>query len=220
MIFARRRTLILTFMLVCASSAPSAEVFPKPYVVAPNCTDEELRTALEVVQLTEEVVACHVLVRSVQISGVAIALRPHAFFGRSLSLGEFRQLQRELFRDQSIRLRNQRDISEAVPGDPPAHGSIPLSLFVTGRTPLGIFAEKKHHIGFADLVPQAGAPNGGASQYPLLYLDMLVLRGDQVFRLIQISTMRGPMTLGSAYRALEDWAYLLNGRDRPENMDE
>jgi hypothetical protein len=205
----------LRLALISVASAATPETIPKPFVVAPDCTDDQKASAIAVARITDPVLACFQLEKW-SFKGVAIAVQPQEFADHSTSLEEFRQVRKQVFREQSARLRTERDLREALPGQPPSHASTPLSLFVRARTPLGVFLDETNHIGFADLLPLQSHNDQPIriDMYPLLRLETLVLRERNVYRLIQMAPITGPSTIGEGFRMADDWARRLNGGER------
>lgn len=140
--------------------------------------------------------ACFIVERYV-FQGSALAVKVEN--GR---FADFRQLRREVFRDQSSRLRAERDMEHAMPDKPPGHGTIPSSLFVPKRTPIGVFTDEAAYIGFADLVPWTNSPD----RYPLLIMETYVSHGNEMLRLVVTSLVSGPETIARGYTLAEDWA--------------
>ena len=186
---------------------------PKPFVVAPLCTAEERSAAVELSRLNEPVAACFRLEKW-SFKGVALAVEPESYAGKATSPEEFRQLRKRIFRDQSVRLRVERNLQDALPDQPPSHASIPLSLFVKVRTPLGVFLDESQHVGFADLIPISNRTG-----YPLIQLETWVLSKGQVFKLVQIAPITGPSTIGEGYHMADDWARRFNGSERLATED-
>ena len=212
----RTATIAATCVYLCFAPAHAADAqVPKPYVVAPECTDPQRESAIAVLQPAEPVIACYFL-QKWSYKGVAIAVEPTEFVGRDFSSQEFRAVRRVVIRDQSVRLRAERDLREAMPGEPPPHAGTPLSLFVTKRTPLGVFLDEPSHIGYADLVPVAPYNDQKVpqQQFPVIQLETLVLVKGKVIKLIQLSPISGPSTIGEGFRMADDWARRLNGGER------
>jgi hypothetical protein len=169
-------------------------------------------------QVPGELAACFALLRW-SVQGAALALWEPSAAAGPVGLEAFKLLQREVYRDQSVRLRADRDLAEAMPNSPPAHMTIPRSLDVQKRLPLGVFLDAEGVIGFADLVPVAGLRWDPRTHLPppvrsRLQMELLVLREGRVLRLVLLSSMNGTATVGDAYRITEDWADVLRGRGR------
>jgi hypothetical protein len=133
-LFQLLRHLTLAVGISAATAASGAESIPKPFVVAPDCTSEQLASLSAVAGIEATPIACYAFEKwSFKGPGIAYELQPDT----TLSPDGFRTLRRTVFRDQSARLRTQRDLREAMPDQPPAHSTIPMSLLVGVRTPLG-----------------------------------------------------------------------------------
>jgi hypothetical protein len=148
-------------------------------------------------------------------------VEPSGYTGRTVSESDFYQLRKKVYREQSARLRTERDMKEAMPGEPPPHAGLPLSLFVRARTPLGVFLNESRHIGFADLVPTTPYNDQVVTreQYPLIQLETFVHVKDRVIKLIQVAPISGPGTVGEGFRMADDWARRLNGGERLATED-
>ena len=188
---------VFSLLVLCSTlSAGQTIELPKPDVNASRpCSEADARSASTASGVSEPLVACFVVERYV-FQGSALAVRVES--GRT---ADFQQLRREVFRDQSARLRTERDMAQAMPGEPPAHGTIPSSLFVSRRTPLGVFLNAPAYIGFADLAPWVQTQS-----YPLLIMEIYVLRGGERLRLVVTSLVSGPETIARGYTLAEDWA--------------
>jgi hypothetical protein len=212
------------FAILCSLTNPSgaAEVsdVPKPFVIAPTCSAEQSASAVSLLSEAERIVGCFSLAKW-SFKGVAVAAVPAEFDGRTVSPEEFRQLRKKIFREQSVRLRAERDMSESMPGEPPTHASTPMSLFVRVRTPLGVFLNENNYIGFADLVPMHTAvrPPGQQNLYPMIQLETWVLVKGQVVKLVQMSPISGMTTVGEGFVMADDWARRLNGGERLASED-
>lgn len=206
--------------LVQSASAVNDPAVPKPYVVAPECTPEQLASAITVAREPESVIACFYLEKW-SFKGAALAVSPKDYANREVAPEEFHKLSRSIFAGQSARLRTERDLKEAMEGEPPAHASTPLSLFVHARTPLGVFLNENKYIGFADLVPLYARSDRSVQQelYPLVQLEIWVLAKGRVFKLIQVSPISGPSTIGEGFRMADDWARRFNGSERLATED-
>src|SRR5687767_12186332 len=93
--------------LLCASVPAIADnnpVVPKPFVVAPECTQEQLSAAITATQVSEPVIACFFL-QKWSFKGAALAMLPAGFESRTVGPEEFRQIRKVVFREQSARLR-------------------------------------------------------------------------------------------------------------------
>lgn len=208
----------LVIVVLCAASAAVAQTpgdfaIPKPYLTASECTSEQRAAALALVDGKDEPSACFTL-HKWSFNGVALAFGPIG--DPQTSTEAFHGIRRVVYRDQSARLRAERDMREAMPDSPPAHSTIPLSLDVLVRTPLGVFVNEPEYIGYADLIPLSVPRNqrrARASQ-PLLQLQVVQLRKESVFRLVLMSQISGTETIGQGYRMAEDWALILLGRER------
>lgn len=212
----------LLALLVLAQSVHASDdpVVPKPFVVAPECTPEQTSAAVAVARVSEPVVACFYLAKW-SFTGAALAVIPTGYLDKIVEPEQFRQIRKALFRDQSVRLRNERDLREAMPDMPPSHAAIPMSLFIRKRTPLGVFLDETNHIGFADLVPivSQNTPGFDNDRYPLIQLETLVMAKGKIFKLIQISPISGPSTIGEGFRMADDWARRFNGSERLASED-
>ena len=202
-----------------AMAEPERPSVPKPYVVAPACTAEQLAAAVTAASIQEPVLACFYL-HKWSFRGAALAVAPESHAGKSVSSGEFRELRRSIFRDQSVRLRAEANLADSLPGQPPSHASIPSSLFVEAPRPLGVFLDEPNHIGFADLMPVSKTRSSGVtSTYPFIRLETWVLAQGKVFKLIQMSPISGASTIGEGYRMADDWARRFNGSERLATED-
>jgi hypothetical protein len=215
-----RQLVAYLFAFTSTTSTASDAVVPKPFVIAPECTEEQLGSAIAVIRPSERVIACYFLEKWSFI-GAAIAMEPDEFVGRIVSDREFYQLRKRIFLEQSARLRNERDLKESMPGEPPPHAGMPFSLFIRKRLPLGVFLNESKHIGYADLVPLLAHNDQVVTreQYPLIQLETYVFVKGHVFKLIQISPIEGPGTVGEGFRMADDWARRLNGGERPASED-
>jgi hypothetical protein len=204
------RSLLLARSLVLALEVGAVEVIPKPYVVAPECTQEQQRSALATIRTEQKTMACFAFEKW-GFKGAALA------FEAPEAQGDFQLHRRRLFRDQSARVRSERDMKDAIPGEPIAHSTIPTSLFIVNRTPLGIFIDETNYIGFADLVPIGLQDTRPLlpRMYPLLQLEIVLRRGTERFRLVLVSQISGTETIGQGYRIAEDWALSVLGQARP-----
>ena len=215
-----RSVTVSVALLLClvVSQAEPVEV-PKPFIVAPACSAEQLAAAVGIAAVQQPPAACFFL-QKWSFRGAALATVPEGYADRSTTRAEFRDLRKAVFRDQSVRLRAEANLGDALPGQPPSHASIPSSLFVKVRTPLGVFLDEPNHIGFADLVPVATSQSGtDAPVYPLIELETWVYASGHVFKLIQISPISGASTIGEAYRMADDWARRFNGSERLATED-
>jgi hypothetical protein len=206
---------------LAATSGNAADfIVPKPFVIAPECTELQREGALKLLKPTDPLITCYQLEKW-SFKGVALAFEPINFAGRTFSESEFYQLRKEVFREQSVRLRNERDLKETMPGKPPTHAAIPLSLFIRTRTPLGVFLNEAKHIGFADLIPVLSfSPRlGDQERYPLIQSETFALMKGRVIKLVQVAPITGPNTVGEAYRMADDWARRVNGGERPASED-
>jgi hypothetical protein len=194
---------VLAGWVTAVRAADAVNAIQRPFVIAPECTAEQRQSALALSNLEQSPLACFAFEKW-SFKGAALA-----FAQPSTSVEAFYQARRAVFRDQTARMRVERDLREAMPGSPPAHSTIPLSLFVSKRTPLGVFVNTSEYIGFADLVP---VQSQGA--YPVLQLDVLVLRKEGLVRLVLLSQISGTTTIAEGYRISEDWALILLGRER------
>jgi len=209
---------IALLLSMAVSRAEPVEV-PKPFVVAPTCTPEQLAAAMSIAAVRQPPAACFFL-QKWSFRGAALAVVPEGYGDRPVSKAEFLDLRKAVFRDQSVRLRAEANLGDALPGQPPAHASIPSSLFVNARTPLGVFLDEPNHIGFADLVPIARAQSGAVNAiYPLVVLETWVYASGHVFKLIQISPISGASTIAEGYRMADDWARRFNGSERLATED-
>jgi hypothetical protein len=207
--------LILSSVL---SQAEPTEV-PKPFIIAPACSAEQTAAAMAIAAIQQPPAACFLLEKW-SFRGVALATVPEGYVNRSVTKAEFLGLRKAVFRDQSVRLRAGANLDDALPGQPPSHASIPSSLFVKVRTPLGVFLDEPNHIGFADLVPAASSQSAtGIAVYPLIELETWVYASGHVFKLIQISPISGASTIGEGYRMADDWARRFNGSERLATED-
>ena len=219
-----RRVFAAVFAILCALTAPSgaAEVsdVPKPFVIAPTCSAEQSASTVSLLSDADRFVSCFSLAKW-SFKGVALATVPAEFDGRTVSPEEFRQLRKKVFREQSVRLRAERDMSESMPGEPPTHASTPMSLFVRVRTPLGVFLNENNHIGFADLVPMhtTAGPADQQILYPMIQLETWVLVKGRVIKLFQLSPISGMTTVGEGFVMADDWARRLNGGERLASDD-
>ena len=212
-LFQLLRYLTVAAGVFTASAVSGAESVTQPFVIAPDCTQEQVASLSAVAGIRATPIACYAFEKwSFKGAGVAYELQP----GTTVSPDDFRALQRTAFRDQSARLRTQRDLREAMPDQPPAHSTIPMSLLVNVRTPLGVFVDTSDYTGFADLVPVSRGTSAAlpAATYPLIQLEVLVLRGSKLFRLVLLSQITGTTTVAEGYRIAEGWALSLLGRAR------
>ncbi|MCV2360397.1 hypothetical protein LNV08_15580 [Paucibacter sp. TC2R-5] len=185
------------FTAYSAGIAAQVSSLPKPDLNASRqCSAEDSRSAASISGVSEALVACFIVERYV-FQGSALAVKVD-----SRRFADFRQLRREVFRDQSTRLRTERDMAQAMPGEPPAHGTIPSSLFVLKRTPIGVFTDEAAYIGFADLVPWSTS----SDKYPLLIMETYVSHGNDILRLVVTSLVSGPETIARGYALAEDWS--------------
>lgn len=205
--------------LLATTSAAEPKI-PKPFVVAPECTEAQRSSAVAVARLKDPVIACYLLEKW-SFKGAALAVEPGEFAGIPVSESDFYQLRKQVYREQSARLRTERDMKEAMPGEPPPHAGLPPSLFVRVRTPLGVFLNESKHIGFADLVPthphddQVGTP----AQYPLIQLETFVHAKGRIIKLTQVAQIAGPGRVDEGFRMADDWARRLNGGERLATED-
>jgi hypothetical protein len=193
---------VALFALAVAAAAANAQSIPLPDPNASRtCTADESSIALRATGEGGPVMACFVVARYV-FQGSALVLEANDLPEHYTVSAGFQPIRRQVMRVQSARLRSDRDLSDAMPGEPPAHGTLPRSLAVTKVTPLGVFAEGSAFIGYADLVPWSS----GGTDYPLLSLHSYVLRGNSVFKLVVTSLVSGPETVARGYGLAEDWA--------------
>jgi hypothetical protein len=214
----RGTVLIAMFPLIFSwpfALAANEAVVPKPFVVAPECTPEQAASAIATARVAEPVAACFFLEKW-SFRGAALAVIPEEYRDKTVGPEEFRQVRKRVYREQSVRLRMKRDLREALPDQPPSHASTPMSLFVRDRTPLGVFLNESNHIGFADLVPIQPHNDQIVRQerYPVIQLETLVLARGHIFKLIQVSPISGPSTIGEGFRMADDWARRFNGSER------
>jgi hypothetical protein len=209
----------LIFSWPLALAANDAAV-PKPFVVAAECTPEQAASAIATAHVAEPVSACFFLEKW-SFKGAALAVVPEEFRDKTVGPEDFRQARKKVYREQSVRLRTKRDLREALPDRPPSHASTPMSLFVRDRTPLGVFLNEDNHIGFADLVPMHPHNDHIVRQerYPVIQLETLVLAKGHIFKLIQVSPISGPSTIGEGFRMADDWARRFNGSERLATED-
>jgi hypothetical protein len=208
----------LALGFLCPSAAEPT--IPKPFVIAPECTEAQRSSAVAVARPKESVIACYFLEKW-SFKGAALAVEPNGYAGIPVSESDFYQLRKKVYREQSARLRTERDMKEAMPGEPPPHAGVPPSLFVRTRTPLGVFLNESKHIGFADLVPTAPHNDQVVTQvqYPLIQLETFVHTNGRVIKLIQVAPISGPSTVGEGFRMADDWARRLNGGERLATED-
>ena len=105
----------MTIALSC-SSAAEPDV-PKPFIIAPECTEAQRNSAIAVAKPSEPVIACYFL-QKWSYKGAALAIEPDGYAGRAISESDFYQLRKKVYREQSARLRIERDMKEAMPGEP------------------------------------------------------------------------------------------------------
>ncbi|MFM2053827.1 MAG: hypothetical protein RL456_1864 [Pseudomonadota bacterium] len=210
-----RASAIGALIATLARGAIAEPAVPKPYVVAPICTPEQRESAISVVRPAEPLIACYFL-QKWSFKGAAVAVQPEDYAEREVSDADFYQLRKKVFREQSARLRTERDMKEALPGEPPPHAGMPRSLFVRARTPLGVFLNESKHIGFADLVPVAAYNDQVVThdRYPLIQLVTFVHVKSTVVKLIQVAPITGPGTVAEGFIMADDWARRLNGGER------
>jgi hypothetical protein len=213
---------IVSYVLTAGFSCTSAAqpTIPKPFVVAPECTEAQRSSAVAVAKPKESVIACYFLEKW-SFKGAALAVEPDDYAGAVVSEADFYKLRKKVYREQSARLRTERDMKEAMPGEPPPHAGLPLSLLVRTRTPLGVFLNESKHIGFADLVPTAPHNDQVVTRpmYPLIQLETFVYAKGRVIKLIQVAPISGPSTVGEGFRMADDWARRLNGGERLATED-
>lgn len=204
---------VVAFAMNASGSYAFEQPFPPPDLNASTrCSASELEKAVASSRVVEPVLDCFRIHRYV-FEGFGLVVQPSA----ATVPESFHALKRAVFRDQSARLRTERDLAEALPDSPPAHGTIPTSLYIGNQTPLGVFTEGPRHIGFADLVPSRTHQNSISStkRYPTLQMETYVSHNGDVFRLIVTSQVGGPETIARGYALAEDWALAVAVAGRP-----
>jgi hypothetical protein len=204
------RSLLVT-LLYFATSASAANIdFPSPDPNASKaCSERQFESARNAWSKTGDVVACFLVQRYV-FQGIGLVFVVPPDVAATDGIKQFSELRKAIFRDQSVRLRAHRNMSEAMPGKPPAHGTIPASLKIEHVTPLGVFTEGPDHIGFADLLPNSATPSPQSPhlQYPYLQLESYIRRENGIYKLVVTSIVAGPETIARGYALAENWAQL------------